>query len=174
MVIETARLRLRCWQDSDREPFADLHADPDVMKDYGNPLDRTQSDAKLDRYVGAYKRDGFSRWAVETLDGVFVGYAGVITAPLPHPLGLHAQIGWRLMRSAWGRGYATEAAEAALRDAFTRCRLTEISAYTGPDNLRSQAVMARLGLRRDPSRDFTERYGTMLFRGLVWIATPSA
>lgn len=169
-MIETSRLRLRRWRGSDREVFADLHAHPEVMKDYGGPLDRPQSDAKLDRYVAAYARDDFSRWALETREGSFVGYAGVITSPLPHPLGPHAQIGWRLMRSAWGHGYATEAAKAALHDAFTRCGLTEIFAYTGPDNLRSQAVMARLRLRRDPSRDFTERYGEMLFRGLVWVA----
>jgi RimJ/RimL family protein N-acetyltransferase len=143
------------------------------MRDYGGLLDRPHSDAKFDRYVAAYERGGFSRWALETLEGSFVGYAGVMTSPLPHPLGPHAQIGWRLMRSAWGHGYATEASETALRDAFARCGLTKIFAYTGPDNSRSQAVMARLRLRRDPSRDFTERYGAVLFRGLVWVATRS-
>ena len=76
------------------------------------------------------------------------------------------------MRSAWGHGYATEAARAALHDAFTRCGLTDVLAYTAPDNLRSQAVMARLGLRRDASRDFSEPVGERMWRGLVWVATP--
>jgi RimJ/RimL family protein N-acetyltransferase len=93
--------------------------------------------------------------------------------------GLHAHpevmrdAGGRLVRSAWGHGYATEAARAALHDAFTRCGLREIVAYTAPDNLRSQAVMARLGLLRDPCRDFSGPYGGKMWRSLVWVAAPS-
>jgi RimJ/RimL family protein N-acetyltransferase len=76
-----------------------------------------------------------------------------------------------LVRHAWGHGYATEAARAALSDAFTRVGLTEVLAYTALDNLRSQAVMDRLQLRRDPSRDFTADYDTVKgWRGLVWVA----
>ncbi len=71
------------------------------------------------------------------------------------------------MRAAWGRGYATESAQAALDDAFRRKPLDEILSYTSADNLRSQAVMARLGLRREPARDFT----TGSWRGLVWVAS---
>jgi RimJ/RimL family protein N-acetyltransferase len=75
------------------------------------------------------------------------------------------------VRSAWGHGYATEAARAALNDAFTRVGLAEVVAYTAPDNLRSQAVMSRLQLERDPSRDFTADYdGVKAWRGLVWVA----
>ena len=85
------------------------------------------------------------------------------------PLGFHVEIGWRLVRRAWGRGYATEAARAALADAFHRCGLTEVLAYTAHDNGRSEAVMNRLGLRRDPSRDFTAFYGDVgPWTGLVW------
>lgn len=143
------------------------------MLDAGGPLDRPKSDAKFDRYAAAFDQYGFSRWAVETLPGDFLGYAGIMPSRPAHPLGPHADIGWRLLRSAWGRGYATEAAEAALRDAFTRCGLTEVLAYTSPDNLRSQAVMARLRLRRDPARDFSDPDGLGMWHGLVWAATPS-
>jgi len=90
-----------------------------------------------------------------------------------HPLGSHDEIGWRLTRRACGHGYATEAARAALEDAFTRVGLTEIVSYTSPDNIWSQAVMALLKLRRDESRDFTvddDVAGT--WHGLVWVATP--
>jgi RimJ/RimL family protein N-acetyltransferase len=173
MTIETPRTRLRCWQDSDRDQFAALHAHPEVMLDAGGPLNRVQSDAKLDRYSAAFEQHGFCRWAVETPQGDFLGYAGVMPARLAHPLGPHFDIGWRLARPAWGHGYATEAAKAALHDVFARCGLTEVLAYTAPDNLRSQAVMTRLRLRRDPSQDFSAPDHFRMWHGLVWVATPS-
>jgi len=173
MIIDTPRIRLRCWRESDRDAFAALHAHPEVMSDVGGPLDWAQSDAKLDRYVAAFAQYGFTRWAVERRDGDFLGYAGLMPSRPAHPLGPHADIGWRLARPAWGHGYATEAAEAALHDGFTRCGLIEVLAYTATDNLKSQAVMARLRLRRDPSRDFSEPYSLGLWHGLVWVATPS-
>ena len=172
ITIDTTRTRLRPWRDSDRDAFAALHAHPEVMSDAGGPLDRRQSDAKLDRYVAAFEQRGFTRWAIESLAGDFLGYAGAMPSRPGHPLGPHTDIGWRLVRSAWGSGYATEAAKAALHDAFTRCGLTEVLAYTAPDNHRSRAVMARLHLRRDPLRDFTESEGPRLWRGLVWVAVP--
>ena len=87
-----------------------------------------------------------------------------------HPLGAHVQVGWRFVRRAWGHGYATEATLVALDDAFGRAGLKEILAYTAADNARSQAVMGRLGLTRDPSRDFTMDNG---WRGMVWVARPA-
>jgi RimJ/RimL family protein N-acetyltransferase len=175
MMIETPRLRLRLWQDRDRDAFADLHADPAVMQDQGGPIDRTASDAKLDRYRALYNSHRICRLAVETRTGDFLGYAGVTQVDEPHPLGAHFEIGWRLKRNAWGFGYASEAADAALRDALQRLALREVLAYTSEDNLRSQAVMARLRLERNPARDFTAEYeGYGLWRGLVWVARPPA
>jgi RimJ/RimL family protein N-acetyltransferase len=170
-AIETPRLRLRPWGEADRDAFAELNADAEVACDLGGPLSRAASDAKLDRYIDAFKRRGFCRWAIETRDRDFLGYAGVMPARDDHPLNPHCEVGWRLKRSAWGFGYATEAARAALDDVFTRIGLREVLSYTAADNLRSQAVMHRLQLTRDPSRDFTlcdERLGQ--WRGLVWVA----
>ena len=96
---------------------------------------------------------------MEAVDGRFLGYAGVMPRLSPD------EVGWRFVRATWGRGYATESAQAALSDAFRRKRRDEIVSYTSVDNLRSQAVMARLGLGRDSSRDFTIGPG----RGLVWV-----
>lgn len=173
MMLETLRLRLRPWREADREAFAAMLADPEVMRDLGGPVGKAASDAKLDRYAAAYDRHGFGRWAIEARDGRFLGYAGVMPVGGEHPLGPHHDIGWRLVRSAWGCGYATEAARAALRDAFDRIGIEEVLAYTAPDNRRSQAVMERLGLRRDPSCDFTvEAGGIENWRGLVWVARP--
>ena len=171
MIIETPRLRLRNWWDSDRDAFAALHADPEVMRDYGGPLDRAASDAKLLRYRAAFDSHGFTRWATERLDGSFLGYVGLMPSHPGDPLAPHPDIGWRLIRSAWGQGFATEAATAVLADAFTRCGLAEVVAYATHENRRSHAVMDRLGLQRDPARDFEEADGRMLWRCQVWFAT---
>ena len=170
MILTTPRLRLRDWQSADRDAFAALHADPEVMQDYGGPLDRTASDAKLDRYRAAFASRGFTRWAVETPEAGFIGYVGLMPSRPAHPLGPHADIGWRLKRSAWGQGYATEAAGAALHDAFGHCGLSEVIAYTTAENRRSQAVLARLGMQRDPARDFEVLEDGRLWRLLVWVA----
>jgi RimJ/RimL family protein N-acetyltransferase len=174
-MIRTERLNLLPWRAEHRMPFANMHADPEVMLDLGGPISRTESDAKLGRYATAYSEHGVARWAVEDANGGFLGYAGVMPRLAPnHPLGPHFEIGWRFVRCAWGHGYATESGRAALDDAFRRTELKEIVSYTGIDNLRSQAVMARLGLRRDPSRDFTIEDGRVgSWRGLVWVARPS-
>ena len=172
-MIQTHRLKLCPWRDDHRAAFARMHADPEVMADQGGPIDQSESSKKFDRYRAAYVEHGVSRWAVENTDGLFLGYAGVMPDVLPdHPLGPHFQIGWRFIHKAWGHGYATESAKAALQDAFRRPGLDEIVSYTGTENLRSQAVMARLKLRRDPSRDFVARYdGVGLWHGLVWVAS---
>ena len=175
MVIDTLRLRLRPWCPEDEDAFASLHADPDVMRDQGGPVGRAESREKLDRYAACHRRFGFSRWAIEDRGGGFLGYAGAMPSPDDHPTAPAWQIGWRLIRAAWGRGYATEAAGASLRDIFDRGHDGDILAFTASDNFRSRAVMARLGLQRDPSRDFTTldpRLGA--WRGLVWVAEPDA
>jgi RimJ/RimL family protein N-acetyltransferase len=171
-MIQTRRLRLRAWHDKHRAAFAQMHADPEVMADQGGPVDRIKSDEKFDRYRSAYVEHGVSRWAVENLDGTFLGYAGVMPRLSPdHPLGPHFEIGWRFIRIAWGHGYATESAKAALEGAIQRGSLQEIVTYTSADNIRSQAVMARLKFQREPSRDFVAEYqGVGLWRGLVWVA----
>jgi RimJ/RimL family protein N-acetyltransferase len=171
-VIRSDRLILRSWQDSDRDAFATLNAASEVTLDLGGPLDRAQSDAKFDRYVAAFEQHGFCRWALEDSDGQFLGYTGVMPSRPGHPLGPHVDIGWRLVRSAWGRGYATEAARASLRDAFERVHLKEVLAYTSVDNVRSRAVIKRLKMTRAASLDYSEPLGTGMWHGLVWMALP--
>ena len=143
------------------------------MSDLGGPISRKGSDRKFDRYAKAFEEGGYGRWLIETLDGDFLGYCGVMPGHAGHPLGKHNEIGWRLVKRAWGHGYATEAAEAALKDVFERVGLLEVLAYTTESNFRSKAVMDRLGLWRDESRDFfisNELMGK--WRGLVWVAKP--
>lgn len=169
--IKTARLVLREFTAADRDVFAKMNAHPEVMADLGGPIDRAASDEKLDRYMRAYGEFGYGRWAIENDEGLFLGYAGIMHRAEDHPLGLHDEIGWRLCREAWGFGYATEAARAALKHGFDRVGLKTVLSYTASDNSRSQAVMERLGLRRDPSLDFAAEYDPGgKWSGLVWVA----
>lgn len=148
------------------------------MNDLGGPIGSADSDRKLDDYAHSFERHGYSRWLIETpgdngSDREFIGYAGVVArSDRHHPLGKHDEVGWRLTRSAWGKGYATEAAQAALADVFARVGLLEVLSYTAPDNHRSRAVMQRLNLVRDESRDFIAHYPDVgSWTGLVWAAT---
>jgi len=165
MIIDTPRGRLRPWRDEDREAFAAMHADQEVMWDAVAPLSRAESDAKLERYRQVFAARGFSRWAMEDRGGAFLGYVGLLPVPEAHALAPGVEIGWRFRRAVWGQGFATEGAAAALRDGFDRLGFTEVLSYTAPDNLRSQAVMQRLGLRRDAARDFVAADGWI---GWVW------
>lgn len=149
-----------------------MHADDEVMADYGGTLARAASDAKLDRYADAFVRHGFSRFALEDRAGRFLGYVGVLPIAPHIPAAPGVEIGWRLVRDAWGHGYASEAARAVLCDGFARHGWTEVLSYTAPENLRSQAVMSRLGLSRVPDRDFTVEYDGKRWSGQVWVARP--
>lgn len=154
-MIETKRLRLHHWRDDHLDVFARMHADPEVMADLGGPIDRRLSAEKLERYRAAERDHGIARWAVEGTDGLFLGYAGVMPRmDAAHPLGAHHEVGWRFTRGAWDRGYASESTRAALIHAVGVKGLTDIVAYARADNLRSHAVMERLGLVRDSTRDF--------------------
>lgn len=149
--IETPRLVLRRWRPEDAAPFAALNADPEVMRHFPAPLDRAQSDAMIERIEAHFDRHGDGLWAVEVKGGApFIGFTG-LARPEWLPV---VEIGWRLARAAWGHGYATEAARAALAWGFAHAGVDEIVAFTAPANVRSQAVMTRLGMRRDPDADF--------------------
>jgi len=135
-------------------------ADPNVMVDYPAPQTRAESDARYLRYCDAFEKFGFCRWAVERRsDGKFLGYTGIIPLPSDHPLAPEVEIGWRLIREAWGSGYASEAAQASLRDGFTRCKLSTVYSFTTLENHRSLAVMRLIGLKRHATRDFVDHAG---------------
>lgn len=170
MLIRTPRTVLRPWRKEDAPAFAALHADAEVMKDVNGPLTREQSDRKMARYIAALQEHGFCRWAVDDRDGNFIGYTGIMPIPTQFPLAPGFEIGWRFVRSAWGKGLASEAAAAALKDVFERTPVAEVLSYTGPDNIRSQGLMRRLKLRRDPSRDFAVEIDGLRWSGLVWVA----
>lgn len=154
-VMETDRLIVRMWRDSDLAPFAALNADPEVMRYLPERLTRVRSDALAARIRARHSAQGFGYWALELKSGApFIGFAGVNHAPFEAPFTPAVEIGWRLAHDHWGRGLGTEAARAVLAYAFETLRLQEIVSFTVPANRRSRAVMERLGMTRDPLGDF--------------------
>jgi ribosomal-protein-alanine N-acetyltransferase len=153
--LDTERLKLRRWRERDREPFAALNADPAVMEHFPALLDRDESDALVERIESGFERHGFGLWALELRDGgEFVGFAGLAVPPFEPHFTPAVEVGWRLARSAWGRGYATEAGRAALTFGFEGLGLDEVVSMTAVGNARSRAVMERLGMIHDPTDDF--------------------
>jgi RimJ/RimL family protein N-acetyltransferase len=153
--LETPRLRLRRWRAADREPFAALNADPAVMEHFPAPLGRGESDELVERIELGFARRGFGLWAVEVRESrEFVGFTGLAVPSFEAHFMPAVEVGWRLARSAWGNGYATEAGRAALAFGFEEAGLPEVVSLTSVGNLRSRAVMERLGMTRDPTDDF--------------------
>jgi RimJ/RimL family protein N-acetyltransferase len=152
-VIETPRLTLRDWREADREPFAAMNADPAVMEFFPATQPRAASDAMIDRWRAQLAREGWSNWAVERRDtGEFAGFVGLTRPVRDLPFTPCVEVGWRLAPAYWGRGFAAEAARAALEHGFAS-GLAEIVSYTAKVNLRSRAVMERIGMR-DAGEDF--------------------
>ncbi|MGI8880420.1 MAG: GNAT family N-acetyltransferase [Jatrophihabitans sp.] len=155
MELVTERLVMRRWTDADRAPFAEMNADPEVMRYFKAPLDRTASDLFIDRIESAFDRLGYGLWAVEVTDTrELIGFTGLALQTFDAPFTPAVEVGWRLRRPAWGNGYATEAARAALRFGFEQAEVEQIVSITTRTNEPSQRVMRRLGMTRDPADDF--------------------
>lgn len=154
--LRTQRLILRRWREDDLAPFREMNADPQVLRFFASgPLSPEQSDGVAGRLMGFFDEAPVGPWAVEVPgEASFIGFVGCWPTRPELPFAPVIEIGWRLARPFWGRGYAPEAAEAALDDAFGRCGLPEIVAYTTLANEPSQQVMRKLGMRRDPAEDF--------------------
>jgi RimJ/RimL family protein N-acetyltransferase len=146
--LETERLRLRGLEASDFDAFAAMYADPDVMRfiEGGRPLDRVAAWRSMALHMGHWQLRGYGQWAlIERASRVFVGRAG-----LWHPDGWPGlEVGWALARPYWGRGYATEAARAAVGHAFGVIGAEEVISLIRPENTASIRVAERLGGRYD-------------------------
>jgi RimJ/RimL family protein N-acetyltransferase len=155
MKLETPRLLLREWRDTDREAFAAIVADPHVMRFYPATRSRAEADAWIDKMIAGLANGTAHFLAVERKsDGTLLGLTGTADINFPIPTEPKLEIGWVLGKDYWGQGYAPEAARAALEHAFTQLRAPEVAAFTARVNLPSQRVMQKLGLVRDPSADF--------------------
>jgi RimJ/RimL family protein N-acetyltransferase len=148
----TARLLLRQWRSSDRSPFAELNADPRVMEFFPSLLTREESDAMADRCEALINERGWGFWAVELkADRSFIGFVGLHIPAARLPFSPCTEVAWRLAFDYWGHGFATEAAQQALRIGFEVLKLEQIVSFTVVANRRSRAVMERLGMKESGS-----------------------
>ena len=152
--LRTERLHLRRWRGEDLAAFAAVNADPEVCEFLPSTLDRAASDAMVERIEAHHDLHGFGLWCVDVPGEGCIGFVGLAVPNFEAPFLPAAEVGWRLARHTWGRGYATEGAVAVLDATFGVIGLDEVISFTVPANERSRAVMERLGLTHDPAEDF--------------------
>jgi RimJ/RimL family protein N-acetyltransferase len=146
-------VRLRQWQDGDLDRFAEMNADPEVMRWFLKCSSVTESAAMMERFRADIDRRGWGVWAVE-VDGEFAGFTGLYEPSFTGAFTPCVEIAWRFRPEYWGRGIAFEAARQAEDSAFGTLRLRELVSFTTEGNLRSRRLMERLGFTRNPEEDF--------------------
>ncbi|OYY63006.1 GNAT family N-acetyltransferase [Sphingomonas sp. 28-62-11] len=154
-MIETERLIIRPWQESDRAPFAAMGQDEAVRRFLGPPQSREESDATVDRLIALQSAYGYCFWALQhRTDGAFLGFCGLKPGPAGTPIADAIEIGWRLAVPYWRQGYAREAAVASLDWAWQNLAANTVYAMTVPANIASWGLMERLGMQRLAQLDF--------------------
>jgi RimJ/RimL family protein N-acetyltransferase len=151
----TPRLALRSWRDGDEAPMLAMSTDPEVMRYFPRVMTPEEVSAFIVRQRSLLAAGKPGLYAVDRRDdGSFIGFVGLATQTFDAPFTPAVEVGWRLVGAAWGHGFATEAARAALRHGFEDLGLPEVVSMTAVLNERSIAVMRRLGMHRDPADDF--------------------
>jgi RimJ/RimL family protein N-acetyltransferase len=153
--LHTDRLILRGWKPEDRALFARINRDPLVMEHFPGLLSENQSNQLVNYIETHFAKHGFGLWATQLRDSPeFIGFIGLAIPPFEAAFTPCVEIGWRLASAYWGRGLATEGAQAVVRHAFQVLELPALVSFTVPANIRSRRVMEKLGMIRDPSDDF--------------------
>ena len=153
--MRSDRVLLRNWRDSDLEPWVEMNADPEVMEYFPAVLERVEAEAMAERIRSHLDEHGWGLWALEVPGEVeFAGFVGLAEATFEAHFTPAVEVGWRLARPAWGHGHASEAAKLAVGYAWDQLGCDEVVSFTAQGNLRSRAVMERIGLTRDPADDF--------------------
>jgi RimJ/RimL family protein N-acetyltransferase len=154
-MLETERLLLRRWKESDREPFAVMNADARVMEFFPGCLTREESDALIDSIESHFDNHGFGLFAAELkTEQKLIGFIGLHVAGFQAHFTPCVEIGWRIAKDYWGKGLATEGSQAVVRWAFDRLKLETLVSFTVPENKASRRLMEKLGMTHDPAEDF--------------------
>lgn len=149
MNLTSRRLILRGWEPRDYLPFARMNADPAVMRYFPNVLSHEESEVLFQRLSCQLRQDGIGYWAIESAKtGQFIGTVGFKYVKDKLPCAPFYEIGWRIDRPYWRKGFAYEAAECALKFAFDQAKLNQIFSMTMRDNLPSWRLMEKLGMQR--------------------------
>lgn len=148
-TILTDRIGLRQWGSKDYEPFAEMNADPEVRKYFPKLMTHEESDRLIERSMGQIMELGYGFWATDIwATGEFIGMVGIAPVLFESFFTPCTEIGWRLKKSAWGNGYATEAAAACLDYAFNKLNIQEIYSFTAIPNTPSENVMKKIGMQK--------------------------
>lgn len=148
-LFESQRLGFRRWKESDRNPFAAMTADPEVMRYFPKLVEKDEADRLIERFETHMDNKGFTMWAVDRKkDGAFIGFIGLLEITMPIEGQGAAEIGWRLDKRFWKQGYAVEGAQACLAYAFGPLGMTEVYSFTSVINQPSEAVMKRIGMTK--------------------------
>lgn len=153
--FETERLIIRLWQESDKVPFAQLNADPEVVKYFPSALNRSKSDSLIESLMNCYEQNGYCPWAVELKDThEFIGMIGLWATSSKMPFAPCVEVGFRLAQKFWRKGYAFEGAKASIELGFNEFKLKEIKAIAAAENFKSIGALKKLGMNRIPDADF--------------------
>ncbi|ALS78656.1 GNAT family N-acetyltransferase [Planococcus kocurii] len=148
-LFESERLGFRPWKDNDRDFFASMTADLEVMRYFPETLTKLQADQLIDRFNRHMDDEGYTMWAVERkIDRVFIGYVGLLEITMAIEGQGHAEIGWRLDKRFWKQGFATEGALACLAYAFDVLHMTAVYSFTATINVPSETVMKKIGMSK--------------------------
>lgn len=154
-ILRTERLILRQWKESDVLPYATLNADQRVMEFMLGTMTEAETRQSIENIKKHFDTHGFGRWAVEIADAEkFIGFVGINIPTYTLPFSPCVEVAWRICADEWGKGYAPEAANEAMRDGFERVGLQEIVSFTTLTNLKSRRVMEKLGMQYCPAEDF--------------------
>jgi RimJ/RimL family protein N-acetyltransferase len=155
LTLRAPRLLLRAWRDSDLAACAAMNADSEVMQHFPATLSPHANAQLVERNQEHIRQHGFGLWALEIPGELaFAGFVGLLRVGFTAHFTPAVEIGWRLVRPAWGHGFATEAAQSVLRHAFAGLQLKQVVSFTAPGNHRSQAVMRRLGMHTQARDNF--------------------
>jgi len=153
--LNTERLTLRRWKESDLAPFTAMNMDAEVMQYFPSLITPEQTKKMIDKIEEGFTEKGFGLWAAEiTETNEFIGFTGLSVPIFSAHFTPCIEIGWRIAPAYWGQGYAPEAAREILKDAFKRLKLPELVSFTAKANSNSIRVMRKLGMIRDPKEDF--------------------
>lgn len=153
--LETKRLKLRPWKKEDLSPFAEMNADPTVMEFFPKTYTYEDSLAEFFRINIHFEKYGWGLWTVELKkENKFIGFIGLHHVNFKAHFTPAIEIGWRLKKEYWGKGYATEGALKVLEYGFNTLKLKEIVSFTTDKNIRSQSVMKRIGMKNNPKDNF--------------------